>query len=131
MTTSAAPPRHARRWALRLRRDALSAGRARAAIGDWLAGADPALRVDAVLIASELVANAVKYGRPPILLCAELDAERLRLEVCDAGTQMPRRRRPGPDGGGWGLPIVHRLAERWGAATNPTRVWCELRVGSR
>lgn len=122
----AAVPGPARRWGLSLCADAASPGRARAALRDWLGRCDAALVADARLIGSELVANAVAHGRPPILLTAELDDERLRLEVCDAGSGLPKVRPSGP-GGGFGLPIVCRLADHWGTGGPPTRVWCELR----
>jgi len=125
-TIDAVPSRSDRRWALKLTAEDDSPARARVAVRAWLGLGDPELRIDASLVASELVTNAVKYGREPILLVANVDERGVRLEVCDGGTQRPRRRRPGLAGGGWGLPIVQRLGERWGTAASPTSVWCEL-----
>ncbi len=94
-------------------------------MGEWLADCDPALRVDAVMVVSELVANAVRHGRAPIRLVAVLDGERLWLEVTDGGRAMPRPRDPGA-GGGWGLAIVQHVARDWGIGPGPGRIWCEL-----
>jgi serine/threonine-protein kinase RsbW len=111
-----------------------AAGAARIVLRHWLRGhAPPPVVDDAVLVASELVANGVRHaGVTPddaIRLGIELARDRVRIEVEDpgsAGAVAPRR----PDfanGGGFGLNIVLALAARWGVLRDrTTRVWAEL-----
>ncbi|MFE9497701.1 SpoIIE family protein phosphatase [Streptomyces collinus] len=79
------------------------------------------------LIVSELVTNAIRYGRPP----AELRLIRhdaLICEVTDANTAQPRLRRArSTDEGGRGLFLVAQLAERWGCrhGQNHKTIWSE------
>jgi serine phosphatase RsbU (regulator of sigma subunit)/anti-sigma regulatory factor (Ser/Thr protein kinase) len=88
---------------------------------------------DAVLATSELVTNAVLYGRPPIDLRIRLEGADVLIEVRDHATYQPRKLRPGEeDEHGRGLQIVSALAARWG--TRPTEqgkaVWCVLSARS-
>ncbi|MFF7979681.1 SpoIIE family protein phosphatase [Streptomyces sp. NPDC007901] len=79
------------------------------------------------LIVSELVTNAIRYGRPP----AELRLIRhdvLVCEVTDSNSTQPRLRRARTtDEGGRGLFLVAHLAERWGCrhAQNRKTIWSE------
>nr|WP_093473995.1 SpoIIE family protein phosphatase [Streptomyces sp. 1222.5] len=79
------------------------------------------------LIVSELVTNAIRYGRPP----AELRLLRhgvLVCEVTDSNSAQPRLRRARTtDEGGRGLFLVARLAERWGCrhGQNHKTIWSE------
>lgn len=79
------------------------------------------------LIVSELVTNAIRYGRPP----AELRLIRhgvLVCEVTDSNSAQPRLRRARTtDEGGRGLLLVARLAERWGCrhGQNHKTIWSE------
>jgi two-component sensor histidine kinase len=80
-----------------------------------------------VLLVSELVTNAVVYGRPPIELRIRRTVVHVVLEVYDAAPFLPRKLRPTPeDEHGRGLQLVAHLADRWG--TRPTQhgkaVWC-------
>jgi anti-sigma regulatory factor (Ser/Thr protein kinase) len=96
-----------------------SVGVARALLDRDLEGAgiDRARRLDALLVTSELVTNAVTHGcRPGDRIGVEfsLDVRRLRIRVRDAGRARtlpvaltPDEQRPG----GRGLAIVDRLAE--------------------
>lgn len=99
---------------------------ARAAVDDWLRDAPARTRDDARSVVTELVSNAVRYGRPPIQLKVERQAHDWRIDVADAGNRRfgPRSRAPG---GGWGLRIVGALADSWGIAEDASRVWCRLR----
>ena len=83
-------------------------------LGDW---AIPAATIDdVVLLASELVTNAIVHGRPPIELRLRRTAAEVLLEVLDGANLLPRRLRPTPeDEHGRGLQIVAVLADRWGA----------------
>ncbi|NUQ97025.1 MAG: ATP-binding protein [Streptomyces sp.] len=70
---------------------------------------------DAVLVTSELVANAVLHGRLPghelWLRLTELEDGGLRIEVSDPVLVFPRTGEGRPDGeGGRGLLVVARLA---------------------
>ncbi len=92
-------------------------------------GMPPGMVADAALVTSELVTNAVRYGRPPLDLRARLEGHEMLLEVRDQATFQPRKLRPDEDDEhGRGLQIVSALADRWG--TRPTEhgkaVWCVL-----
>ncbi|MFF3468404.1 SpoIIE family protein phosphatase [Streptomyces sp. NPDC002619] len=79
------------------------------------------------LIVSELVTNAIRYGRPP----AELHLIRhdvLVCEVTDASSSQPRLRRAHTtDEGGRGLFLVAQLGTRWGCrhGQNGKTIWSE------
>jgi serine phosphatase RsbU (regulator of sigma subunit)/PAS domain-containing protein/anti-sigma regulatory factor (Ser/Thr protein kinase) len=84
----------------------------------------------AELVVSELVTNAIRYGRPPVLLRLLREQDRgLICEVSDGGHTSPHLRRAGPDDeGGRGLFLVAQLTDRWG--TRYTRggktIWTEV-----
>ena len=90
------------------------------------------LVADAMLIVSELVANAVMHGRPEIWLHVRSTPSGIALGVQDAGEALPPTTVPLdglPDGlHGRGLRIVAALASTWGV--QPTSegklVWFEL-----
>ncbi|MES5820335.1 SpoIIE family protein phosphatase [Streptomyces sp. RG80] len=80
------------------------------------------------LVVSELVTNAIRYGRPPIQLRLIHD-HGLLCEVSDAGGTTPHLRRARTlDEGGRGLLLVAQLAEHWGTrhASHGKTVWAEL-----
>ncbi|KND23253.1 MULTISPECIES: ATP-binding SpoIIE family protein phosphatase [Streptomyces] len=80
------------------------------------------------LVVSELVTNAIRYGRPPIRLRLIRDRS-LLCEVSDASSTTPHLRRARVfDEGGRGLFLVAQLAERWGTrhARQGKTVWAEL-----
>ena len=85
---------------------------------------------DAVLLVSELVTNAVKYGPEDekIRLIIHSDGGRTRFTVHDSGLgPLPEMREPSdPAPGGHGLRLVNSLADRWGVERGSTRVWFEL-----
>jgi anti-sigma regulatory factor (Ser/Thr protein kinase) len=85
---------------------------------------------DAVLLVSELVTNAVKYGpeHEAIRLIIQNDGQRTRFTVHDLGLgPLPEMREVGdPAPGGHGLRLVNSLADRWGVERGSTRVWFEL-----
>ncbi|QIY66525.2 SpoIIE family protein phosphatase [Streptomyces sp. RPA4-2] len=84
------------------------------------------------LVVSELVTNAIRYGRPPIQLRLIHDRT-LMCEVADAGSTTPHLRRARVfDEGGRGLFLVAQLAERWGTrhARRGKTVWAECGLGA-
>jgi len=117
--------------ALVLPPDAEAVVTARRRMRSFLAGlVHPEALADAVLLAGELVTNAILHAPPgPIALEVDLDGRRLRVEVHDAGPGLPddwrARARRGP--GGWGLAVVEALADRWGFSREPlSQVWFEI-----
>lgn len=90
---------------------------------------------DAVLLATELVANGVRHGGAGAEDFVHLRVEGgpgLRIEVRDPGPSDPALVAPrSPDmarGGGLGLHIVNQVSSRWGVGPAGTRtsVWFEL-----
>lgn len=77
------------------------------------------------LLLGELFANAVRHAKSPADRLVEVRfalvrAERLRVEVHDAGSGFPSLRAATQDDeGGRGLFLVNELAERWGCAPRP------------
>jgi anti-sigma regulatory factor (Ser/Thr protein kinase) len=86
-----------------------------------------------LLVVSELVTNAVVHGGEPIELSIEIDDHRrVRLSVADGSTEKPDVTADRTSTvGGWGIPLVRRLAIRCGVAprddgrTGKT-VWADL-----
>lgn len=79
------------------------------------------------LIVSELVTNAIRYGRQPIRLRLIRD-ETLICEVSDSGATAPHLRRAHVfDEGGRGLLLVAHLSRRWGSRHTEAgkTIWCE------
>ncbi|MEU9306969.1 ATP-binding protein [Streptomyces sp. NPDC048256] len=87
---------------------------------------------DVLLVVSELVTNAYRYGTEPgdfVLVTVLTTAEGVRIEVDD-----PRRRRPhlrnesDERARGRGLHIVDALAARWDVDDRPfgKKVWAEV-----
>ncbi|WP_444545781.1 ATP-binding SpoIIE family protein phosphatase [Streptomyces litmocidini] len=67
------------------------------------------------LVVSELVTNAIRYGKSPVQLRLVLQST-LTCEVSDASSTAPHLRRARIfDEGGRGLLLVAQLSERWGA----------------
>jgi|SRR5215208_6866669 len=114
-----------RRWSILLPRDVPAARTARSALDAWLTDTAAETADAAHSIVTELVSNAVAFGRPPIEVTVEEQPGRLRIEVADAGTGTPTRRPP-DEHGGWGLEIVGRLAPRHGTLRGRSGIWCEL-----
>ncbi|MDX3060193.1 SpoIIE family protein phosphatase [Streptomyces sp. NE06-03E] len=83
-----------------------------------------------VLAASELVANSLQHGTPPMRLGLRRTDRRLIIEVTDGDDHLPRRRRAEPaDETGRGISIVATIASSWGSRRTPgggKAVWCEF-----
>ncbi|MEV4336115.1 SpoIIE family protein phosphatase [Streptomyces sp. NPDC049590] len=103
--------------------------RARRLVGEQLSAWDLEEAVFTTeLIVSELVTNAIRYGRPPVRLRLLRPGSALVCEVYDAGGSTPHMRRARIfDEGGRGLLLVAQLAERWGTRHERTgkTVWAE------
>jgi anti-sigma regulatory factor (Ser/Thr protein kinase) len=90
---------------------------------------------DAILVASELAANAVRHGRPPVTLALEYRDGRVRISVHDSGHGTDPRS-PAPSttsGSGRGLAIVRDIAvdHGWDRDDDGLTVWAELELRSR
>lgn len=103
--------------------EAASVARVRWAIEEWAADLPDATRADLLLLSSELISNAVRFGPPRSLvrLLAERRGRDVRVEVVDGGpaTALP----PDAADTGRGLQVVDRIAAEWGTSTAPTTVW--------
>ncbi|MEU9348128.1 SpoIIE family protein phosphatase [Streptomyces sp. NPDC048278] len=118
---------HVATWDLEA--EAAAVSRARADVSRQLStwGLDE-LDFTAELVVSELVTNAIRYGRPPIRLRLIHDRT-LLCEVSDDSNTTPHLRRARIfDEGGRGLLLVAQLAEHWGTrhARHGKTVWAEL-----
>ncbi|MDQ1705522.1 MAG: hypothetical protein QOF18_1888 [Frankiaceae bacterium] len=97
-------------------------------------GDEPAATVEAAeLIVAELVTNALLHGEPPVTLRLARLADRVRVEVEDAGHQVPVLGRRDLDAmTGRGLGMVAAVSGEWGidpAAAGGKVVWAELPHG--
>jgi anti-sigma regulatory factor (Ser/Thr protein kinase) len=121
--------------ALLVRHEAASAALVRRSLARDLAGYDlPADAVDdAVLVASELVGNAVRHA--PVSASGTLgvdwyvDADGIRVSVSDASTDQPDPRVAGEDQTcGRGLTIVSAMSDDWGVERSAAgkRVWAHV-----
>ncbi|MFG1991303.1 ATP-binding protein [Actinoplanes sp. NPDC048988] len=116
---------------LRLDRELTPAGPLVREAVSYTSGKDVTVRIDDGLeiyvdpqrfeqIVVNLVGNALRYGRPPVIVTLTRDGGTDRLEVRDHGAGIPEALRPrlfgrfavgGPDGIGLGLWIVRSLTE--------------------
>jgi anti-sigma regulatory factor (Ser/Thr protein kinase) len=107
--------------------------RARAALAEFDHGLDQERCHDAELLVSEIVSNAVKYGSgSAVSVEFERDRGRFRTEVVDQGDGFVATARDRDDvftAGGWGLPLVETLSDRWGVHEGSTHVWFEFELG--
>jgi anti-sigma regulatory factor (Ser/Thr protein kinase) len=84
----------------------------------------------AVLLASELVTNALLYAEGRIRVGVDTDAGRVRVWVRDRSTTPARPKHVGVEAtSGRGLALVERLSSAWGVEQVPDEgkeVWFEL-----
>lgn len=97
-------------WFIALDADADAPRAGRDALQAWLSDVPAHVRDNALIAVGELVANSVRFGRPPIHVRASVEADAVVVEVSDEGTDRPRRRVPTEDGG-IGLNVVYLLAD--------------------
>jgi anti-sigma regulatory factor (Ser/Thr protein kinase) len=80
------------------------------------------------LLLSELVSNAVKYGGDgDVIVHLEHRVSCFRAEVVDEGDGFVLE--PHSEWGtlgGWGIPLVDALSDRWGTHQGSTHVWFEI-----
>ncbi|MFI6943813.1 SpoIIE family protein phosphatase [Streptomyces sp. NPDC050418] len=97
-------------------------------LASWRFG--PELCEAGVLAASELVANSLQHGTPPMRLRLRRTDRRLIIEVTDGDDHLPLRRRAEPaDEAGRGIAIIATIASNWGSRRTPgggKAVWCEF-----
>ena len=85
----------------------------------------------AAILTDEMVANAVKHGRPPISLSIESDNDGIVISVADCGPGFPVARTVShTDENGRGLMIIDILADEWGVVPlyRGKQVWFRLHV---
>jgi len=116
----------------RFRREIPEIPRSRRFVAEVLARSGRDASDAVLLVASELVTNAVRHGNGDVELRIDLDHENVRLEVLDDGhvkVTAPRRV-PSPTAvGGRGLHLVREVSKRWGSGFDPagrTMVWAEM-----
>ena len=86
-----------------------------------------------LLLASELVTNAVLHGAPPVHLSARLDGAGVHLAVSDAGPHHPVVRAHDPAAlSGRGVQLLRDLSEAWGVDVHADgkTVWCRVPLRS-
>src|SRR5947209_2839295 len=93
---------------------------------------------DAMLVATELVTNAVRYSmckdEDVLLVCVHREGGHVRISVRDPGTSGGTARISDEDdwSGGLGLKIVEQLTVHWGSnrGADGYEVWAELAIVS-
>jgi serine/threonine-protein kinase RsbW len=104
-----------------------------------LVSVDPAVIEDVLLVASELVTNAIRHGEPlagdgggEVTVAWQVDPQAIVVRVTDAGgASRPKVRHPSArEIGGRGLALVEAIASRWGVedADDATTVWAAVAV---
>ncbi|WP_354637989.1 ATP-binding protein [Kitasatospora camelliae] len=102
----------------------------RRALADWNLTSVRDSDDDVVLVARELLSNAVQHSSGPLRLDLDWKGSLLRIAVTDRSHEQPRLENPRGGIGGYGLVIVDRLAVRWASAPEAPgkRVWAEVEV---
>ncbi|WP_089106990.1 ATP-binding SpoIIE family protein phosphatase [Streptomyces hyaluromycini] len=116
-------------WHLPARADTPARARSLAAplLRRWHTGEQA--RDSTLLVISELVTNAVRFGTGPVTVRLVRAGSLLTCEVGDTGNGRPRLHRGDLlDDTGRGLHVVHKLTTRWGVRWTDTgkAVWAEL-----
>jgi len=119
---------------LALARSAQTGALARRTVRQLLDAAriDHETREVAVLLANELVTNAVEHGRGSAYLDAAVQDRAIRLEVTDSSPVLPRPNSEVSDldERGRGLLLIDALSSRWGVQPQQDgkTVWCEVDI---
>lgn len=110
--------------------DPRSPARARRMVRDTLTDRHLShLAEDAIIVVSELAANAVRHARSGLAVTLANTPVGVRISVTDSSGQLPALHRAAPNAeAGRGLQLVDRLANRWGVTLRPAgkTVWAEL-----
>ncbi|MFD3550268.1 ATP-binding protein [Streptomyces sp. NPDC058655] len=81
---------------------------------------DSVAAADALIVTTELVTNAIRHGGGIILFRTSLTGDALHVLVGDASTHPPTSRRGDPGrSGGYGWPLIQRLAEHIDITPHP------------
>jgi anti-sigma regulatory factor (Ser/Thr protein kinase) len=115
-----------------LPKEPASSAQARRHLRATCAELPPVLLQTALLLTSELVTNAVRYGGTRIVLTVRGTSGTLRVEVHDDGPLLPHLAVARPTAvGGRGLHLVEALADQWGTRPESPQpgksVWFTLR----
>jgi signal transduction histidine kinase len=109
------------------------AGTARWMIDSMTPDLSGSKRHDLMLLATEVVNNAVRHAArdadSDIRVEVLVSRTQVRLEVRDRGPgfNVPQFPEPGDEqSAGWGLYLVDAIADRWGVEHEPTTVWLEV-----
>lgn len=116
---------------LSLRRHPAEVERGRRHVADACRDLPGDVACTAMLLASELITNALEHGSGAISVAVAVRRDRVRVEVTDESPTRPRPRRAATyDEGGRGLFIVQSLANDWGMDALPRgrgkSVWFSL-----
>ncbi|HYO33684.1 MAG TPA: ATP-binding protein, partial [Nocardioidaceae bacterium] len=108
-----------------------AAALARSRVRAHLETVSPSMLDAVVVVISELVTNAVRYGGGSLEVRVLQASRVLRIEVFDAGQRLPQPATPNLESvGGRGLYVLGELASRWGTTLQGTGagkvVWCEF-----
>ena len=108
-----------------------AAALARRTVADVLRGwtiTDEDFVYDILLLASELVGNAVRHGGRRVGLSLKHDQGRLTLAVHDGSCVLPSPRMPEDQESGRGLTIIDAIADDWGVLdrSDGKTVWVTL-----
>lgn len=133
-----ASPPHVRRYVTEMIRHPRYVGAQRrivaAFLRHWAAAAADAVH-SITLVVSELLSNAVRYGRAEAVglsLAHDSLSGKVRIEVDDR-TPGSRAEPCGPDvdrEGGRGLFLVDALTEAWGVSEDGSITWCTIDMGT-
>lgn len=115
-----------------LRADAMSAARARTFVRDVLQawGCNHLVEIT-VLVANEVVTNAILHARTEVGVRVRLGQGFVRVEVSDRSDSVPVRRDiPDDATGGRGVALLDAMVARWGVEHLPDgkRVWFDMTV---